>query len=246
MPGEEDFGIAPVEANACGVPVVAFQAGGALDVQIEGKTGCFFQQPNSDSLCEAIERAYATDWDPDVIRANAMRFDTDTFIEKIKLVVATTEPGDRRKKPVDRRQNSHATPRQGDQRRVVLKHGRPLWFDRRRHIVAEDGVTVIGEQVNPDEAGERVVELGVPFRPSTTINSVKEAYDDGPKNVIRVVSSSPDGGQQQQLAASLQQSLNGAVSNGNGASNGNGNGHANGSDHNGHGSDHYPKEQHED
>ena len=220
MPGEEDFGIAPVEANACGVPVVAFHAGGALDVQIEGQTGCFFREPHVDSLCEAVQRAYATDWDVNVIRANALRFDTDTFIEKIKLVVATTEPGDRRgKKPIDRRRDSGNSPQANDRRRLVLKQGKPLWFDRRRHILAEDGVTVIGEQVNSDDDGERVVKLGEPFRPSTTIVSTQAVYDDGPKNVIRVVKAQKEttkasnlGDSPQTITSPLQQSVHGAYS----------------------------------
>ena len=44
MPGEEDFGLAPVEANACGVPVIAYAAGGALDTQRNGETGILFPE----------------------------------------------------------------------------------------------------------------------------------------------------------------------------------------------------------
>src|SRR5206468_3281397 len=57
MPGEEDFGIAPVEANACGRPVIAYAAGGALDSQIEGVTGILFPEQTVDSLCDAVCRA---------------------------------------------------------------------------------------------------------------------------------------------------------------------------------------------
>lgn len=60
QPHTTHIGIAPVEANACGVPVVAFAAGGALDVQIEGETGCLFAEQSVDSLCAAIERAWST------------------------------------------------------------------------------------------------------------------------------------------------------------------------------------------
>ena len=94
MPGEEDFGIAPVEANAAGVPVIAFAAGGALDVQVDGKSGLLFRRQNVDELCDAVERAYACDWDPEVIRQNAMRFDTPSFRAKIAAVEAAQQRGD--------------------------------------------------------------------------------------------------------------------------------------------------------
>jgi glycosyltransferase involved in cell wall biosynthesis len=63
MPGEEDFGIAPVEANACGRPVVAFAAGGALDVQVDGETGLLFREQTVDSLCAAVERLDQISWE---------------------------------------------------------------------------------------------------------------------------------------------------------------------------------------
>ncbi|BCM90925.1 GDP-mannose-dependent alpha-(1-6)-phosphatidylinositol monomannoside mannosyltransferase [Abditibacteriota bacterium] len=153
MPGEEDFGIAPVEANAAGVPVVAFAAGGALDVQVEGKSGLLFRSQTVDELCDAVERAYAYDWDPNVIRENAMRFDTPNFRAKIQHVIATTSPGDRREEGGDRRRNPQGAPRAGDRRRAVVQHGRVVWFDRRRHILSPDGKTVIGE---------RTIDLSVP------------------------------------------------------------------------------------
>ena len=87
MPGEEDFGIAPVEANACGRPVIAYGAGGALDSQIDGVTGVLFPFQTVDSLCEAIERADHIDFDPEVIRANALRFDTEVFKEQMTRLI---------------------------------------------------------------------------------------------------------------------------------------------------------------
>ena len=173
MPGEEDFGIAPVEANACGVPVVAYAAGGALDVQIDGQTGCLFQEPTVDSLCEAIERAYSTEWDTEVIRRNAMRFDVETFKEKIQLIVATTLPGNRRDRPIERRKGSvRMVP--NERRQLVFRLGRPVWFDRRRHILGPDGVTVVGEQLDAEEATQRM--------PEQTL--AQEVYNAAPKSVI--------------------------------------------------------------
>ncbi len=88
MPGEEDFGIAPVEANASGRPVIAFAAGGALDSQIDGVTGVFFDQPTVESLMDALQRAEAIDFDPKVIRAHAEKFDIKCFKLKIQAVIA--------------------------------------------------------------------------------------------------------------------------------------------------------------
>ncbi len=87
MPGEEDFGIAPVEANACGRPVVAYGAGGALDSQIDGKTGILFPEQTVQSLSDAIKRAEATEFDPQYIRNHALGFDTEVFREKIQALV---------------------------------------------------------------------------------------------------------------------------------------------------------------
>jgi glycosyltransferase involved in cell wall biosynthesis len=79
VPGEEDFGIAPVEAMAAGKPVVAFRAGGALETVVDGVTGVFFERPEPDALNEAIERLDGLAFDAQVIRANAERFDAAVF-----------------------------------------------------------------------------------------------------------------------------------------------------------------------
>lgn len=56
FPGEEDFGITPVEAMACGRPVVAFNKGGVTETVIGGQTGIFFDKPTPDSLNEAVDK----------------------------------------------------------------------------------------------------------------------------------------------------------------------------------------------
>ncbi|MEX5719286.1 glycosyltransferase [Geodermatophilus maliterrae] len=63
FPGEDDFGIVPVEAMACGTPVIAYRAGGALDTVEEGFSGVFFDTPSVESLGQAIKELLAQDWD---------------------------------------------------------------------------------------------------------------------------------------------------------------------------------------
>ncbi len=79
FPGEEDFGIAPLEAQAAGKPVIAFAAGGALDTIQEGITGEYFRQPTVESLAEAVRRFDPSRYDPAACVANARRFDTANF-----------------------------------------------------------------------------------------------------------------------------------------------------------------------
>jgi glycosyltransferase involved in cell wall biosynthesis len=81
---EEDFGIAPVEAQACGTPVIAFGKGGALETVIDGKTGVFFNEQTIESLTEAVQRFESMAFDISDIRANALRFSNERFLEEIK------------------------------------------------------------------------------------------------------------------------------------------------------------------
>ncbi len=78
---EEDFGIVPVEAQACGTPVVAYGKGGALETVVDGITGLFFKEQTVRSLIEAIERFEGTvdNFDPVRIRENAEHFAAERF-----------------------------------------------------------------------------------------------------------------------------------------------------------------------
>lgn len=87
LPGEEDFGIAPVEAMAAGRPVIAYAAGGALETVVDGVTGMLFRDPTPESLADAVLRASAQAWDPAVISTHAAAFDTAAFNRKILAVI---------------------------------------------------------------------------------------------------------------------------------------------------------------
>lgn len=89
FPGEEDFGITPVEVQACGRPVVAYGKGGALETVVQGETGIFFYNQNTGNLIEAVKKFEnnADEFCIDNIRKNALTFSEDTFKEKIKNFV---------------------------------------------------------------------------------------------------------------------------------------------------------------
>ncbi len=81
--GEEDFGLAMLEAQASGRPVIAYGAGGALDSIIEGSTGCFFAQQTPEALIDALRCFQADQFDPQVIRRHAEAFDTARFRQRM-------------------------------------------------------------------------------------------------------------------------------------------------------------------
>ena len=87
FPGFEDFGIAPVEAQAAGRPVIALARGGALDTVIDRKTGLLFTDQTEAALIEAIEQFEQMSFDPTVARANAVRFSRERFRLKLKAFV---------------------------------------------------------------------------------------------------------------------------------------------------------------
>ncbi len=79
FPGEEDFGITPVEAQASGRPVIAYAGGGALDTVIDGVTGKLFYPQTAEALAEVVASFDEKSYDSAAIRRNAKRFDTVSF-----------------------------------------------------------------------------------------------------------------------------------------------------------------------
>jgi glycosyltransferase involved in cell wall biosynthesis len=92
FPGEEDFGIAPLEANAAGRPVVAWRGGGATETVVDGETGVFFDQPTAAALAAAIERLESVSWTPQRLRAHAAGYDRPVFVRRIRGFLRSVAP----------------------------------------------------------------------------------------------------------------------------------------------------------
>ena len=83
----EDFGLTPVEAQACGKPVIAFGEGGVLETVIEGKTGHLFYKPTPEAIINAVEEFEKMRFNARICRKNALKFDTEIFKRKIKRFI---------------------------------------------------------------------------------------------------------------------------------------------------------------
>jgi glycosyltransferase involved in cell wall biosynthesis len=83
LPGEEDFGITPLEAQASGRPVIAYSAGGALASVIDGVTGTFFHEKTVESLATTLAAFDETTYDAQTIRNHALEFDKPRFHRRI-------------------------------------------------------------------------------------------------------------------------------------------------------------------
>ncbi len=81
FPGEEDFGLVPLEAQACGRPVVAFARGGVTETVVDGETGLFFGEQTEEALADAVERCAARRWDAGAIRRHAGRYGPQAFLD---------------------------------------------------------------------------------------------------------------------------------------------------------------------
>lgn len=81
---EEDFGITPVEAQACGTPIIAFRKGGAMETVVENVSGVFFDEQTIESLMGAICHFEAVSFDNYKIRENALKFSNERFLQEIQ------------------------------------------------------------------------------------------------------------------------------------------------------------------
>jgi len=84
---EEDFGITPLEAMACGTPVIAYGKGGATETVKDGTTGFFFDRQTPESLMNAIQKFEKTKLDPKKIRSHALTFDDMVFKKNFRTLV---------------------------------------------------------------------------------------------------------------------------------------------------------------
>ncbi len=82
-PAVEDFGIAPVEAQASGTPVIGLGRGGLLETVVDGVTGVFFYSQTPDALIGAVDRFRKLELDPEEIRKHAESFDRELFKQKL-------------------------------------------------------------------------------------------------------------------------------------------------------------------
>jgi glycosyltransferase involved in cell wall biosynthesis len=89
LPGEEDFGLIAVEAQAAGKPVIAYGDGGALETVLPGVTGTFFHELNAEALAETLATFEPHAFDPAAAQANAARYAPERFREHLRSTVET-------------------------------------------------------------------------------------------------------------------------------------------------------------
>jgi len=90
MPQNEDFGIASVEAQSCGTPVIAYMKGGSCDTVVDGKTGVLFNKQTIDTLVDAVKRFDRMDFKTNDLVNNAKRFGSRNFEEKFLELINKT------------------------------------------------------------------------------------------------------------------------------------------------------------
>jgi glycosyltransferase involved in cell wall biosynthesis len=88
FPGEEDFGLAPLEVAAAGRPTIAYRAGGALETIVENVTGLFFNKQTPEDLAQAIEEFETHSWSPLALQSHASCFRREIFQERVRSFLA--------------------------------------------------------------------------------------------------------------------------------------------------------------
>lgn len=92
FPGEEDFGLTPLEANASGRPVIAYRGGGALETVVEGVTGAFFDARTAASVAASVAAFDPSHYEPAAARAHAARFDVAVFRAALRQALPVPRP----------------------------------------------------------------------------------------------------------------------------------------------------------
>lgn len=102
FPSDDDFGIVPVEAMACGTPVLALRKGGAMETITEGITGEFFEEPLEELLADCVRRFLEKEdtYNPAVIRQHAQQFSAARFREEMTAFVTSAWEQGRRAEAV--------------------------------------------------------------------------------------------------------------------------------------------------
>ncbi len=103
LPGEEDFGLVPLEAAAAGTPTIALRAGGALETIVAGETGAFFDGPDDASLAAVLATFDRSRYAPARLRAHAETFAPPRFIERLRAIVAEVRATSSSPAPATRR-----------------------------------------------------------------------------------------------------------------------------------------------
>jgi len=91
FPGEEDFGITPLEANAAGKPVIAFAGGGARETIVPGVTGEFFHEPSAAALAAVIRAFDERQYDAMTLRRHAEKFSVAVFKQKLTALILNSK-----------------------------------------------------------------------------------------------------------------------------------------------------------